>query len=124
MWNESIEEPVEDTSGEESIDVTDSEPVQVEIISMITNRYVEGGGLQVLTAYRDAGRAPSCYDDVVDKARERRRTADQECSNGTPIRSKFGRIAVDTMEPVHVGYGYIAPAHNEVAVKSVSRISM
>lgn len=86
---ESIEEPVEDTSGEEGVDVTDSEPAQVENISMFTNSYEKRDGLQVLTTCRDVDRAPSCDNDIVDEARKRRCTANEECSNCAPIRSKL-----------------------------------
>lgn len=91
---------------------------------MVMNRHDKGGGLQVLTACGDVDRTPSCYNDIVDKTRKRRCTANEESSDCAPIRTKFGRIAVDTMEPVHVRYRDIASAHNEVAVKPSAGIGI
>jgi hypothetical protein len=72
----------------------------------------------VLTAYtNNRGWIPvSRYYDIVDKARKRRDTTNEECDNGAPIGGKFGRIAVDTMKPVHVRYRHVASSDNEVAV--------
>ena len=74
--------------------------------------------LQVLTAYTDnRGWIPGArYYDIVDKARKRRYTTNDKCGNGAPIGSKFGRVAVNAVKPVHVRHRYVASSDNEVAV--------
>jgi hypothetical protein len=70
----------------------------------------------VLTAYGDASRAIARYNDVVDEAGERGDAADEEGSDGAPVASESGRVAVDAVEVVHVGYGHVTASHDVVAV--------
>lgn len=59
----------------------------------------------MLTTQRHTGSAMPCNNNIVDEAGERRDAADEKGDNGTPITSKFWRIAVDTVEVIHVGHG-------------------
>jgi hypothetical protein len=83
----------------------------------------KGRGLQVLTAQRDTGLAKARYNDVVDEAGERGDAADKEGSDGAPVASEFGRIAVDAVEVVHVGYGHITASNNVITAARNKRIS-
>lgn len=69
----------------------------------------------MLTPGRDTGRAAASFDDVVDKARKRRDTADEEGSYGTPVGPPFLRVAVDAVKVVHVRDGHFAAADDVVA---------
>lgn len=69
----------------------------------------------MLTANRHHGVLPSCLDDVVNEARKWRNAANEEGSNRTPIASKLGRVAVDSMEVVHVWYRNVSLSDDEVA---------
>jgi hypothetical protein len=71
----------------------------------------------VLTAQGDAGRAIARYNDVVDEARERGDTADEEGGDGAPVASKSGRVAVDAVEVVHVRHGHVTASDDVVAVE-------
>ena len=82
-----------------------------------------GRGLQGLTARRDAGLATARSNDVVDEARERGDAADEEGGDSTPVASVSGRVAVHTVEVVHVGYGYLAASDNVVAAAQYKWIS-
>jgi hypothetical protein len=75
----------------------------------------KGGGSQVLTAQRDAGLAIARCNDVVDEAGERGGAADEEGDDGAPVASVSGRVAVDTVEVVHVGYGHVTASDDVVA---------
>lgn len=55
------------------------------------------------------------HNDVVDEAWEGRNAANDEGEDGTPIRSIFGRVAVDAVEVVHVGHRHVATSDNEIA---------
>jgi len=90
----SIEAPVEDAGGNEGVDIADIE--------------------KVLTAQRDAGLAIAGYNDVVDEAGEWGDAADEEGDDGAPVASVSGRVAVDTVEVVHVGYGHVTASDNIV----------
>jgi hypothetical protein len=70
----------------------------------------------VLTAQGDAGRAIARYNDIVDEAGERGDTADKEGSDGAPVASESGRVAVDAVEVVHVGYGHVTASDDVIAV--------
>jgi hypothetical protein len=83
----------------------------------------KGRGLQVLTAQRDAGLAIARYNDVVDEAGERGDAADEEGDDGAPVASVSGRVAVDAMEVVHVGYGHVTASDDVVAAARDKRIS-
>ena len=58
------------------------------------------------------------YDDIVNEARKWRDAADDESDNGAPVGGEFGRVAVDAVEVVHIGYGDIATSDDEVAVNA------
>ena len=83
----------------------------------------KGRGLQVLTAQRDAGLAIARCNDVVDEAGERGDAADEEGDNGAPVASVSGRVAVDTVEIVHVGHGHVTASDDVVAAARDKRIS-
>jgi hypothetical protein len=74
----------------------------------------KGRALQVLTAQRDAGLAITGYNNVVDEAGERGDAADEEGDDGAPVASVSGRVAVDTVEVVHVGHGHVTASDNVV----------
>lgn len=69
----------------------------------------------MLTADRDARLAIACCNDVVDEAGQRRDTADEEGRHGPPVAGEFGRVAVDTVEVVHVWHGHVTASHDVVA---------
>ena len=69
----------------------------------------------MLTTRRDASRAHTRYDNVVDEAGEWRDAADEEGGDGAPVAAISGRVAVDAVEVVHVGYGYVATSNDVVA---------
>ncbi len=69
----------------------------------------------MLTTRRDAGRAHARYNDVVDEAGEWGDAADEEGGDGAPVASVSRRVAVDAVEVVHVGYGYVTTSDDEVA---------
>jgi hypothetical protein len=77
----------------------------------------------MLTAQRDAGLAIARCNDAVDEARERGDAADEEGGNGAPVASVSGRVAVDAMEIVHVGYGHVTAPDNVVAAARDKQIS-
>jgi hypothetical protein len=77
----------------------------------------------VLTAQRDAGLAIARGNDVVDEAGERGDAADEEGDYGAPVASVSGRVAVDAVEVVHVGYGHVAASDDVVAAARDKRIS-
>ena len=70
----------------------------------------------MLTAHRDAGLAIARFNDVVDEAGERGDAADEEGSDGAPVASEYGRVAVDAVEVVHVGYGHVTASDDVVAM--------
>lgn len=70
----------------------------------------------MLTTSGNTGLAITSHNDVVGETWKRRDTTDEECSNGTPIGGEFGRVAVNTVEVVHIGYGDIAASDDVVAV--------
>ena len=69
----------------------------------------------MLTTRSDAGRAKARYNDVVDEAREWGNTANEEGGDGAPVGAESGRVAVDAVEVVHVGYGHVATSDDVVA---------
>lgn len=75
----------------------------------------------MLTSDGDTGRAQTCDDDVVHKAREWRNTADEEGYDGTPVCSILGRVSIHPMEVVHIRHGHIPTTHDEVAESNVSQ---
>ena len=77
----------------------------------------------MLTTRRDAGFAHARYNDVVDEAREWRDAADEEGGDGAPIAGVSGRVAVDAVEVVHVGYGHVTTADDVIAAACDKRIS-
>ena len=76
----------------------------------------------MLTAKRDLGRLATCYDNVVDEAGERGDAADEEGGDGAPVATESGRVAVDAVEVVHVGYGHITTSDDVVAVTRENRL--
>lgn len=70
----------------------------------------------MLTAYRDAGRAISCCDDVVYKAGKRGNGTNEEGGDSTPVAGVSGRVPVDAVEIIHVGDGDVTSSDNVVAV--------
>ena len=83
----------------------------------------DDGGLQMLTTRRDASLAITCFDDVVDEAGEWGNAADEESDDGAPVCGVLGRVAIDAMEVVHVGYGHVATSDDKVAAAWDIRIS-
>lgn len=77
----------------------------------------------MLTAQRNAGRVTARLNDVVNEAGERGDTADEEGGDGAPVASKFGRVAINAMEVVHIWYGHVAASDNIVTVVRDRRIS-
>lgn len=77
----------------------------------------------MLTAQRDASLAITCYNDVVDEAGERGNAANEEGGDGAPVASVSGRVAVDTVEVIHVRYGYVTVSDDVVAAARDKRIS-
>jgi len=94
---------------------------------LFTSKLLAGGGKgrssQVLTAQRDAGLVIARCNDVVGEAGERGGAADEEGSDGAPVASVSGRVAVDAVEVVHVGYGHVTVSDDIVAVARDKRIS-
>jgi hypothetical protein len=58
---------------------------------------------------------PTSNNDAVDETRERRNATDEEGGHRTPVAGEFGRVAVDTVEVVHVRYRHVALSDNVVA---------
>ena len=58
----------------------------------------------------------SRHNNVVHKAGQRRDATDEECDNSTPVAPEFRRVAIDTVEVIHVGYGDVATA-NDVVIR-------
>ena len=83
--------------------------------SKLHTRRGKGRDSQVFTTHRNAGLAHACYNDVVDEAREWGHAADEESGNGAPIGGVLGRVTIDTVEVVHVGYGYVTTSDDIVA---------
>jgi hypothetical protein len=77
----------------------------------------------MLTAQRDAGLLITCDNDAVDEARKWGNAANKEGGNCAPIASEFGRVAVDTVEVVHVGYGHITASDNVVTAARDKQVS-
>lgn len=75
----------------------------------------KGRGSQMLTSQRDAGLAHARGNDVVDEAGEWGDGADEEGGDGAPVGGVSGRVAVDTVEVVHVGYGHVTTSDDVVA---------
>lgn len=73
----------------------------------------------MLPSGRDTGRATACFDDIVDEARKRRDTADEEGSYGTPVGAPFLRVAVDAVKVVHVRDGHFTAAEDVVAGEGI-----
>ena len=69
----------------------------------------------MLTTRRDAGLAIARCNDVVDEAGEWGDAADEEGGNGAPVAGVSGRVAVDAVEVVHVGYGHVTTSDDVVA---------
>lgn len=70
----------------------------------------------MLAADRNAGRAATGYDDIVDEAREWWNAADEESRHSPPVGGKFRRVTVDAVEIVHVRDRHIAASNDEIAV--------
>lgn len=70
MWEELHEKPIEQPCRHEGINVSNRK--------------------QVLSASRDLRRITASDNDVVDKAREWRRAADEESSYSPPVSGEFG----------------------------------
>ncbi len=77
----------------------------------------------MLTAFGDSGGFRTCSNDVIDKARKRGNTADEEGDDGAPVATESGRVAVDTVEVVHIGHGHVAASDDKVAAAQRKRIS-
>ena len=69
----------------------------------------------MLSSNGDAGRAETCFNDVVDEAGEWGDGADEEGGDGAPVAGVPGRVAVDAVEVVHVGYGHVTTSDDVVA---------
>lgn len=63
------------------------------------------------------------YNDVVNEAGERGDAANEEGDDGTPVATVSGRVAVDAVEVVHVGYGHVTASDDVVAAARDKRIS-
>ena len=56
----------------------------------------------MLTTNRDVGLAATSHDNVVDEAGKRRNTPNDKGDNGTPVGGELGRVAVHSVEVVHI----------------------
>jgi hypothetical protein len=77
----------------------------------------------VLAARRDAGLAIARFNDVVDEAGERGDAADEEGGDGAPVATVSGRVAIDAVEVVHVGYGHVTASDDVVTAARDKRIN-
>jgi len=77
----------------------------------------------MLTSFRDACLAVSGNNDIVDEAGKWRDATDEEGSHGTPVGSKFGRVAVHAVEVVHIWNRHIAASDDIITVAGEQRIS-
>lgn len=69
----------------------------------------------MLAAQRNAGLAVSRHNDVVDEAGEWGNASDEESGDGAPVARISGRVSVNAVEVVHIGYGHVAAPDDEVA---------
>jgi hypothetical protein len=69
----------------------------------------------MFTAQRDASLLTACNNDVVDEAGKGGNAADKEGDHGAPVAAPSWRIAVHTVEVIHVGYGHITTSDDVVA---------
>lgn len=131
MREKSIKAPVEDSGGDEGVKIADVETAQVETLAWLRLSYARRwlaasrreSSLQVLTTQGDAGRFITGCNDVVDKAGQRGDAADNEGGDGAPVTTISGRVAVDAVEIVHVGYGHVTASDDVVAAARQKRIS-
>lgn len=100
MRRKQIEEIVKDTSGDEGVNVSNSEQV------LATNGNTGGGAAGFLN--------------IVHEARKRRDTTEEEGDDCAPVGTEFGRVSVDAMEVVHVGHGHVGFSYEEIAGARVS----
>lgn len=80
MWEKIVKANVEDSRREEGVDIADTE--------------------QVLAANANRCTASTSDGDVVNETRERRDAADEERSESAPVRRKFRRVSVDSVEVI------------------------
>lgn len=97
LRNEAHESPVENTSSDEGVNVTDSEEV---LAACIDDRL----GVCLL---RDC--------DIVDETRQWRSESDDKSCNRTPVGRILGGVPVDPMEVVHVRHRDV-PAASDVVI--------
>lgn len=126
---EAVENPIENARGEERVDVTDGKAVELmRLAEALSNDprcglavlvaqlvEVDDLNLQMLSSNRDACRSATSYLDIVDETWKRRNTANEESSDCAPVGCKLGRVAVDSVEIVHVRHGDPASSYDEVA---------
>ena len=72
--------------------------------------------LQMLSTKRDFGSTETSFDNAVDETGKRRNAANEESGHGTPVATVLGRVAVNTVEVVHVRDRHVTLADNEVAI--------
>ena len=77
----------------------------------------------MLTAQRDLSFAIARHNDDVDKAGEWRSAADEESGDSAPVGGVLKRVAVDTVEVVHIGYGDVTTSDDKIAVAWEIQIS-
>lgn len=73
------------------------------------------GGIQMLATERNLGRLTTRNNDTIHETGKRRDTADDEGHHGAPVGGVVRGVAVDAVEVVHVWYGDVSSANNEVA---------
>lgn len=100
MRRKHVEEIVKDTSGDEGVNVSNSEQV------LATNGNTGGGAAGFLN--------------IVHEAWKRRDTTEEECDDCAPVGTEFGRVSVDAVEVVHVGDGDVGFSYEEIAGARVS----
>lgn len=92
LWEEAHKTPIEDTSGDERVNVSDGK----EMLATCGHNWF---GINLL---RD--------DNIADETWQRRSETDDESSDRPPVGCVLGRVAVDTMEVVHVRHRDVAAA--------------
>jgi hypothetical protein len=73
----------------------------------------------VLTANRDACLLPTSYNNVVDEAGEGGDAANEEGGDSAPVAGELGRVTVDTVEVVHIGYGNSSATDDIVTTENI-----
>jgi hypothetical protein len=116
LWREAHQCPVTESSSGERIPVTDCKAMRVS--ALVYSCVSRQEDLHVLACKRHAKITLS---DAIHEAGQRRSNSDDECHDRTPVCSKLGRVAIDTIEVVHVWYRDHATTCNVVAEHKLIR---